>query len=102
MGSQLDMAGLTIQEETSHELKPYKIHQPKRVMKGLKERLNPFTMADGKLYCLTTGRATSPGVPPCNYPKIKGMNSSLDARTILTTLTNQQSIEKCEILHTMH
>ncbi len=31
-------------------------------MKGLEETLNPFTMADDKLYCLTTGRAASPGV----------------------------------------
>ncbi len=60
VASLLEMAGLTIREEISQELKPYRIQRDntdlKRVMKGLEETLTPFTMADDRLYCLTSGR----------------------------------------------
>ena len=66
VGCLLEMAGMTNQEGISQELKPYRIQRDNNdlqtVVKGLEEMLNPFTMDDDKLYCLTTGRAASTDV----------------------------------------
>ena len=59
----LDKAGLTISEETSQELKPSRISNDNsdlvNIMKQIENALNPFSLADDQLYCLTTGRAAS-------------------------------------------
>ena len=62
----LDMAGLTLSEELSQELKLYRIKRDntnlQAIVKCQEETLNPFQENLPELYCLTTGRATSADV----------------------------------------
>ena len=66
VSSLLEMAGLTIWEGIFQELKPYRIQRDNNylqaVLEGIADTMNPFTVTDDNLYCLTTGHATSADV----------------------------------------
>lgn len=62
----LNMAGLTGREETSQELKSYRIKRDnsdlQMIISVIEDTLNPFKVHDRNLYCLTSGRAASKSV----------------------------------------
>ena len=80
VGCLLEMAGLTTREETSQELKPYRIVRDnsdlQNIIKALEDTLNPFqdNLLD-KLFCLTTGCAAS-------YDVQNDLTSIVDSGTI--------------------
>lgn len=66
VSSLLDMAGLTVTEDSAKELKPSRIEKDhsdiESIISEIESTLNPFTVHDEALYCLTTGKAVSESV----------------------------------------
>ena len=63
VGCLLEMAGITAVDDCVQELKPSRIARDnddlKNTMKELENTLNPFSIDDKKLYCLSTGKPAS-------------------------------------------